>query len=411
MKRLIPLALLLALTPATWGQRSGVLPWDLTPGAPGAGTPTTVPATRAATLPATPRGFREIVTPDYILHTDVSDEEARETDLRLTRIFEEYQRRTADFATAPKDKLPFYLFRREADYKAAGGPAGSDGVYIESSAGKRLMAIAGAHTDDNTWHVIQHEGFHQFVAATIKFDLPIWVNEGLAEYFGEGVWTGDGFVTGLIHQARLEDIRRGIRNGFQPFRQFMSMTDDQWSDNLKVTNYDQAWSMVHFLANADNGRYQKPFLQYMAAISKGVRNDQAWETAFGKDNAAFQTRYAQYWLSLPDRPTEMGFVKVIVQTETSFLARAFILRQNFPDAATFLKKYQPPDFIANRDLWLPPELFTQFAQDAPDIGRWSFRGQSLTLQLADGTTFVGSFTVGNGKVTKVTVDATPGRGR
>jgi hypothetical protein len=122
-------------------------------------------------------------------------------------------------------------------------------------------------------------------------------------------------------------------------------------------------------------------------------------------------KYAQWWLSLPDHPTQLGFLKVLVQTETSFLARASIMRLSFPDAETFLKKYQPPEFGLNRDLWLPPMLFKGFGDIAPDIGRWSFQGPRLVLQLADGTTVVGSFAVANGKVAKVAVDMVPGRGR
>ena len=33
--------------------------------------------------------------------------------------------------------------------------------------------------------------------------MPTWLNEGLAEYFGEGIFTGDGFVTGVISPERL----------------------------------------------------------------------------------------------------------------------------------------------------------------------------------------------------------------
>ena len=43
-----------------------------------------------------------------------------------------------------------------------------------------------------------------------------------------------------------------------------------------------------FLANADNGKYQGAFLQFMTAVSKGAPGPEAWEGAFGKDMDAFQ---------------------------------------------------------------------------------------------------------------------------
>ena len=62
--------------------------------------------------------------------------------------------------------------------------------------------------DARTWHTVQHEGFHQFAHVVIRGDLPIWVNEGLAEYFGEAVFTGDGFVSGVIPPTAMTGIRR-----------------------------------------------------------------------------------------------------------------------------------------------------------------------------------------------------------
>ena len=52
------------------------------------------------------------------------------------------------------------------------------------------MAFAGEHITAYTWHTVQHEGFHQFAHAVIGGDIPTWLNEGLAEYFGEALFTG-----------------------------------------------------------------------------------------------------------------------------------------------------------------------------------------------------------------------------
>ncbi len=351
--------------------------------------------------------MRVIDTPYYSLHTDISDAEARETDLRMTRMFEEYQRRTAGFAGQVKEKLPFFLFRNENDYIAAGGERGSAGVYMQGRDGKRLMAIAGEKTDADTWHVIQHEGFHQFVAASIPYPLPAWANEGLAEYFGEAVWTGDGFVNGLIPPDRLKDVQKEIRIGqFKPFKTLMGMSQKDWNDDLAVTNYDEAWSMIHFLAHADGGRYQAPFLQYMQQVSRGIEPQNAWSNIFGQDVNGFQAKYAASWMALKDNPTRDGYVKAAVLTETSFLARAQLMKQTFKDPETFFKEYHPPEYGVNRDLWLPPELFAEYGHVAPDLGQWSFTAgplPKLVLVTDDGTTYTGSFTVSNGKVGKVEI--------
>src|SRR5207253_2218666 len=120
------------------------------------------------------------------------------------------------------------------------------------------------------------------------------------------VWTGDGFVTDLIPPSRLRHVRKGIVADFKPFRDFIALDHKTWNQDLQETNYDQAWSMIHFLANADNGKYQAPFLEFMKQVSKGVDGQTAWQNVFGKDTAAFQQRFAQWWAAMPDNPTSGG---------------------------------------------------------------------------------------------------------
>src|ERR1700722_9824793 len=82
-------------------------------------------------------------TPHYIMHTDISETDAREADLRMTRIFEEYQRRTTGFSGQVNGKFPFFLFKNPDDYYASGAIPESAGVFIRDQYGSRLMAIAG----------------------------------------------------------------------------------------------------------------------------------------------------------------------------------------------------------------------------------------------------------------------------
>ena len=356
---------------------------------------------------------RTVQTPYYVLHTDLTDEEGRETDLRMTRMFEEYLRVCAGFAGKVDKKFDFYLFRTEADYRAYGGPPKSAGVFISGPDGKRLMAWVGpTRANNDTWDTIQHEGFHQFIDASMKAELPIWVNEGLAEYFGQGIWTGDGFVTGLIPSARLAAVRRGIQGNFKPFRQIMAMNSQTWNDDLNPNNYEEAWAMIHFLAHADGGRFVAPFGAFMNQVSRGTEGQRAWENVFGRDIDGFQRQFAQWWMSLPDRPTEIQFTQAMVATHTSFLARATLHRQQYPDANAFFRNFNPNNLTPTRDLWLPPAMWAEYHDFIVDSGGWTLENGAnpkLTLTLADGTKFVGQYALANGKVARVGVQVTPGQ--
>jgi hypothetical protein len=290
----------------------------------------------------------------YVIHTDLTGDEVREADLRMTKMAEEYKIRTRDFSGAIGHKFPFFLFRDREDYYAAGGQPGSAGVF--SSRTDTLMALAGDKTTAFTWNVVQHEGFHQFARSVIGGELPVWVNEGLAEYFGEGVFTGDGFVTGVISAARLERVRTLLRAGtFRPLDKMMALDHETWNQELKQENYDQAWSMVQFLAHGEGGRYQKAFGVFMRAIGTGVRWDRAWGASFGSADQ-FEQKWKKFWLELPDRPTHELYVQAIVQTLTGVLARATAQGQKFTSFEQFSAAAKSGSLKSDPRDWLPPRL-------------------------------------------------------
>ena len=214
----------------------------------------------------------------YRVYTDIDPAQAREACIRMTRMAEEYHARTLEFAGDIREKLPFYLFKTADEYYAAGGLAKSAGVFN----GTRLMAMADPRVGKQVWHIVQHEGFHQFVHAVIGGEIPIWVNEGMAEYFGEAIFTGDGFVVGVIPPWRLERIKKSMatKGGFKSITAMMRLSHATWNSEMNIANYDQAWSMVHFLAHGDDGRYQEAFEKYMRLVSVGRPSEDAWNATF-----------------------------------------------------------------------------------------------------------------------------------
>jgi hypothetical protein len=323
---------------------------------------------------------------------------------------EEFYYRTRGFAGTVRERLPIYVFRRAEDYYAAGGLRGSAGAFD----GQRLMAIAGESTSARTWHIIQHEAFHQFAAAALGRELPTWANEGLAEYFGHGRFTGDHFFTGLIPPERLARVREGIRaQQFRPLIEMMRLAHDRWnievglgSHAAAASNYDQAWAMVHFLAHADDGRYQDAFASFLRAISHGQAWEQAWVRSFGNDVSAFQQRWEEYWLGLPDHPTEELYTEATVATITSFYARAFSQRQFFETFEAFVTAAQANQLEAHEEDWLPPTLLKEALEDSQKEGRWSIRRRgkpAVVCERPDGTVIEGRFQVTDRRVKNVDV--------
>jgi hypothetical protein len=346
-------------------------------------------------------------TPYYVIHTDLDIEQVREVALRVTHMAEEYHERTKDFAGTINKRLPFFLFKNREDYLAAGALPGSAGVFM----GSKLMAVAGEQLTPRTWHVIQHEGFHQFVSAVIRGDIPVWLNEGLAEYFGESIYTGDGFISGVVPPARCQRIKLFLTDGdFQPIEKIMTMTHKEWNGALEMTNYDQAWSMVQFLAHGEDGKYQAALSGFINAMSHGTDWEKAWRTNFGSA-AGFEEKWKDYWNKLPVDSTEALYTRAAVAIFTSYLARATSQKQTFASFDALVAgakdgkvKWAPEDAIPASLLddalkYLPAEEKPELVPAAK--GKYA----QIVLNRKDLTQIVGTFTVVGNRVGKVTVNA------
>jgi hypothetical protein len=326
-----------------------------------------LPAANRA-LKDVPPGMQAYQSPYYDLYSDLEPERVQEAILRMTRMAEEYHERTKDFSGVIRQKFPFYLFKDAADYYAAGGMTGSAGVFMVRGSEAKLMAIAGSKNTNTTWHVVQHEGFHQFAHAVIGGELPVWLNEGLAEYFGEGIYTGDGMVTGVIPPNRCKRVQYEITNKrFKSIKSMMLLSHEQWNAEMDGMNYDMAWSMAHFLAHGDNGKYQGAFSQFVRDLGRNRPWDRAWEANFGSAEG-FEKKWSEWWLAQDPLATKDLYVKAAVSTMTSYLGRAATQKQTFDNLDEFTKNAKEGTIKIAQDDWLPPNLITSMLDLKDKLG-------------------------------------------
>jgi hypothetical protein len=319
---------------------------------------------------------------------------------------EEYRRRTSDFSGEIRKKFPFYLFRREADYHAAGGTPNTAGEYDPNA--HALMAFAG---DDGpnlaTWYTVQHEGFHQFADQVIGKQLPICVNEGLAEYFGEALFTGDGFVAGVVPPWRLKRVQATMEAGkFAPLREIMSLSHKQWNARISTTTYDQVWSLVHFLVHADDGARREG----LVALLKDPNG--AFEQHLGNIED-LETMWRTYWSQLSENPTADLYVEATLRTLTSFLARATARRQQFASFAEFLAAAEKGRLKMAESDWLPPSLLSDALKRTATLqnegGQFTLeldapRPPKIAYRARGGSRMVGRFTLKGSRLGDVSID-------
>lgn len=351
--------------------------------------------------------LQEFDSPYYEIWTDLPVDAAREAALRMTKMADEYRNRTRDFSGTIHGKMPFYLYAHDEDYLEF-VPLKDSAGYFD---GKNLVAKA-SHLDDRTWHTVQHEGFHQFARGTIRGTLPTWANEGLAEYFGEAVFTGDGFVAGVIPQWRLQRMRQTIKsNGFMSIDRIMNLSHEEWNQKLTTANYDEGWSMVQFLAHGENGKYQRAFVNFVGELNNTKDPQSAWADCFGSGDG-FEQQWKAYWTGLPDAPSLDLYAQAEVQTYTSFLARATAMKQTFATFADFQTAAKQKKLQMNPNDWLPDSLLQAAMERQKDFDKLGCtfaietvkgdRNPHVTCKLPGGQIITSKFIIRGDHVASVT---------
>jgi tetratricopeptide (TPR) repeat protein len=244
----------------------------------------------------------------YDLHTDVSQEYAETIAARMELVYAEYERRfgydkTGEQKTRGKKlRFPVIVFQDKEEYVAwftrvLRNPLmaqATGGVYVPLV--KHLVFFQNK-TFEDTQLVAWHEGFHQYLDYFVG-DVPLWFNEGQAEYFGGSRLdkTGRKLFVGQTEPWRvpaLNDLL--VRNHLQPAQwlmrcpqpEFMRLEEPKAGETTDATwtagfNYAAAWGLVHYCMEGDGRRWAKHLLAYFKSLCDGATPEEAFEKAWGR---------------------------------------------------------------------------------------------------------------------------------
>jgi hypothetical protein len=298
----------------------------------------------AQNLSSLPSDLRTVSTDHYILHTDLDNDLTTDLGHRMDVMWDEYARRLCEFAPPQNDrKLEAYLFARRSDYVHLTGERfrNTGGIFVPSL--HLLAAFLELQGRDGLRRTLQHEAFHQFAQAAIGGDIPVWLNEGIAQIFEEGIWNGKTFLIGQVPPARIRLLQADIQaNKLTDFSSFINRTDAQWSSNLRYTpiaqtQYNQAWAMAQFLiyATDEEGRpiYRQRLIDMLSLIHNGSSGRRAFEDCFSDNTIGFQHLFNEWAHNLS--PTAEASYTEHQAVLASMLISLGARGQQFADIASF----------------------------------------------------------------------------
>ena len=158
--------------------------------------------------------------------------------------------------------------------------------------GQLLLFLEEDPDDWNSFHVIFHEGMHQWCHAA-GLELPFWANEGMAEYVGGTRLSEDGKSIqerGAIDsflKKRLINLTSNWNERLDFFDIARQSPQEFYAGNAPL-KYAQAWTMVHFFMESGHPGVKEKFISYLKAYK-------ALESAEDKKSAQEGSKMQYIW--------------------------------------------------------------------------------------------------------------------
>ena len=239
-------------------------------------------------------------TRNYEVKSDISQARADEYARELETIRSSYERFFQVSERGQAKRATVLIFDTEEGFQS----------YAELSTDDRVESLLGCYlrrydqlllyedkddaTRAETRRVLYHEAFHQFLEPLIP-DVPFWLSEGMAEYFGSTkIAEGKVVERGAKLPARLRDLRKFVseRGSPLPIPGLMRESPSEFYSGPVAVKYAQAWSIVHFLMHGASDELRARFARYLRALLAGKSPHEALAAWKGVDWKTFE---AAWW--------------------------------------------------------------------------------------------------------------------
>lgn len=268
------------------------------------------------------KGFKTKQTNRFLYIYNTSDKFYLGTSRILETMYPalfDYCKRNKIAVRTPDAPLVVIMFRTEAEYRAFHTvPAGAV-AYYHPVANFTVMyenptVAAGRMLLSDIWErqaisTVAHEGVHQIlfnIGAQQRLSRwPMWISEGLPEYFGatdmgQNIrWKG----VGIVNDMRMVELQQYIRSAQTQVAPGETVKSIATATQLDSTGYAIAWALVHFLAQ----KRQDKFLAFFREVSelgpletmteKGA--EALFNKHFGDDYAEMEQQLLKHLRSLP----------------------------------------------------------------------------------------------------------------
>ncbi len=230
----------------------------------------------------------KLTSSHFELYTTAGEKKGREAILYFEQVRDFFGRASGNRKPITTAPVRIIAFRSDKEYKPYRINESAEAFYLDGY--DRDYIVMRAITQEN-YPVAVHEFTHLLVKHS-GIEIPIWLNEGLADVYSSMKPLGKKVLVGSLIPGRFYFLQQ---NKWMPLDALTSV--DAKSPYYNEKNrvgifYSESWALVHMLLLSP--KYRPQFNKFLAAMSSGLPASAAFWQTYAETPAQVQKDLEQY---------------------------------------------------------------------------------------------------------------------
>lgn len=241
-----------------------------------------------------PGAWTEVTSPHFVVLSDGGERMARQAATEFETVRAAFGQRVQQLRLDGETPTTIFALKSESSMKkllpafwAKRGGMRPSGVFFHASHGapgqgeRKNYAVVRMDMDASNRHTVFHEYVHELIQLNYKRPLPAWLNEGIAEFYGNCEVSGLDVTVGRANPDTGFYLRRHAMIPLPELLGPNAMPKAYGNAIYAHTFYQQSWLLTHYVIFGKGMGSGERLNQYVDLLQSGVNPMEGFVQTFG----------------------------------------------------------------------------------------------------------------------------------
>ena len=227
----------------------------------------------------------EVRSPNFVVVCNAGEKQARKAALQFEQIRTVFRDSLAVAREHPTPQITIFAVKDEKSLSELMPEYFTKGhVRLAGLFSYRMdqfhIAVNLDAQGDNPFKTVYHEYYHSLTMPYFP-NLPTWLAEGLADFFGNTEISGNSAKMGKADPTLILELRQQKLIPLDVLFKVTTSSPYYNEQNKTSVFYAESWALTHYLLIGDNQSHRQSLVDFASAVARGESTNEAVAKAFG----------------------------------------------------------------------------------------------------------------------------------